>query len=517
MTTQQSVKGLSVAGKIAVGAMFLVLVTVGVTGTVAVRNQTEAMVKSEQASADLLASAVAISAANDIARSDVANLNQTVRRIREANRQLMWIAIYDADGKLLAANPEESPKQTSGSAMVERHIPPRGIRFGDIKMVFDRGSIEAAKKEIIQTTFALTAGLLVIVMLGALVWAHFFARPIVSLADAADRVSSGDLNTAVDASRGDELGRLAARFNEMVVNLRKSRAELEKTLNELSTLYNVSRIVNTTTARDEILRLNIETLVTGFGFSRVVILLELDHIWRVAASHGATMEDGAAADPGGAGLDACLQEDHPVPIEADRLPATWGFLGLKRGSVHAVALKSGSHLVGILIAGRSDSEKSSEADGPILGVIASQIAPPILISLMVERESSKEADPFGEVQKTIDSLLARVRSFGVSLTLLTFDIPSSVLTSGSREVDKAIRDLSNTIRKEIPDAEALIRYGAGSIIAVVPGMSRSDARAILMNFELPGMDDLVCGCVSFPEDGATSLDLLMSLESARRA
>lgn len=515
MNERTNVKGLSVAGKIAVGAMLLVLTTVAVTGYVAVKNQTEALEASEQSAADLLASAVAISTANDIARSDIANLAQTVRRIREADPRLLAITLFDADGKKLAANPEEFTSDNASSKEIVRPIPPKGIRFGEIRMVFDRKPIEAAKAEIINTTIGITAALLVVVLIGALVWAHFFARPIVALADAAERVSGGDLNASVAVDRGDELGRLAARFNEMVVNLRKSRAELEKAVNELSTLYNVSRIINTTTDREEILRLNIETLVTGFGFSHAVLLLELDHAWRVAAARGATVESGASADPAATGLDACLKEDHPVPLEPARLPAAWGFGGFAGGSIHAVGLKSGSHPVGILIAGRTGSPRAE--DSPILGVIASQIAPPILISLMVEREKRKEADPFGHVAKTLGDSLDRVRAFGVGLSILSFDLSSALVAESPVQTDRFLRDLGAAIRGELPETEAVIRYGAGRVIAIVPSLSRGEARAALMRLELPRMDDLVCGCVSFPDDGATPLELLSSLESARRA
>ena len=63
-----------------------------------------------------------------------------------------------------------------------------------------------------------------------LVWR--FSRPIANLSNAARRVAEGDLNVRVpDDTRSDEMGQLAARFNEMTKELERSR-ELESQLQQ---------------------------------------------------------------------------------------------------------------------------------------------------------------------------------------------------------------------------------------------------------------------------------------------
>ncbi len=63
-----------------------------------------------------------------------------------------------------------------------------------------------------------------------LVWR--FTRPIANLSEAAQRVAAGDLRVRVkDATRSDEIGRLARQFNEMTAELEKSR-QLETQLRE---------------------------------------------------------------------------------------------------------------------------------------------------------------------------------------------------------------------------------------------------------------------------------------------
>jgi class 3 adenylate cyclase len=75
------------------------------------------------------------------------------------------------------------------------------------------------------------AGVL-LALLGAVVVARRVSRPVLTLARGARRVAAGDFSVAVPVTQRDELGELAATFNEMVGGLRERervRGELERT------------------------------------------------------------------------------------------------------------------------------------------------------------------------------------------------------------------------------------------------------------------------------------------------
>ena len=56
-----------------------------------------------------------------------------------------------------------------------------------------------------------------------------FSRPMLELQDKIQRVRDGDLDVTVSfADRSDEIGKLGRNFNEMVAQLRESRAEIER-------------------------------------------------------------------------------------------------------------------------------------------------------------------------------------------------------------------------------------------------------------------------------------------------
>jgi PAS domain S-box-containing protein len=75
--------------------------------------------------------------------------------------------------------------------------------------------------------FLTTLGTAVALVLGgigfAIILSNRIVRPVRQLTDATSRVAAGDLETTVDIRSGDELGVLAARFNEMARRIRQLR------------------------------------------------------------------------------------------------------------------------------------------------------------------------------------------------------------------------------------------------------------------------------------------------------
>jgi signal transduction histidine kinase len=74
---------------------------------------------------------------------------------------------------------------------------------------------------------------------GLFVWR--FTRPIKDLSVAARRVASGDFDVRVPTDRSDEMGALAAAFNEMIARLERSR-ELESRLHQVEKAAVVGRL-----------------------------------------------------------------------------------------------------------------------------------------------------------------------------------------------------------------------------------------------------------------------------------
>ncbi len=89
-----------------------------------------------------------------------------------------------------------------------------------------------------------TLGVLLISTLITILLVWRFTRPIVQLSNAAQKIAEGDLSVrVVGAERGDELGQLAARFNEMTAELEK-KGELEAKLQKVEKSAVVGRLAS---------------------------------------------------------------------------------------------------------------------------------------------------------------------------------------------------------------------------------------------------------------------------------
>jgi methyl-accepting chemotaxis protein len=115
-------------------------------------------------------------------------------------------------------------------------------------VVFDLTAAEAfAPLNQLRQTF-LMYGLLILAVgvLAGFVWAGQFARPIVGLAGAAERIGEGDLTTKVpEHRRQDEIGMLLRSFHLMVGNTRELTGEIQESTNVLAS--SASEILAATT------------------------------------------------------------------------------------------------------------------------------------------------------------------------------------------------------------------------------------------------------------------------------
>jgi signal transduction histidine kinase len=100
---------------------------------------------------------------------------------------------------------------------------------GSLEVVGSTAQLRAAGRADLLRTLPLMATVLAFVV-GAIMWSSrvFVSRPIEKLIAGIDDVAKGDLSRVLLSEREDEVGALAARFNEMTYSLRESQAETKR-------------------------------------------------------------------------------------------------------------------------------------------------------------------------------------------------------------------------------------------------------------------------------------------------
>lgn len=164
-------------------------------------------------------------------------------RYRPAN-----LAIYDSQGEMLfefkrAGSDSEAPGHLSGDHIPATYhhqydrkartivgagpIVSEGDVLGYVRLTF---STDLEKK--VHGLYAKCFAAMAVVMIVAVVLSMLFARkalaPITALTEAARRVRAGDLHQRVPADTTDEIGQLAATFNEMTSSLTRRIAIMHK-------------------------------------------------------------------------------------------------------------------------------------------------------------------------------------------------------------------------------------------------------------------------------------------------
>jgi signal transduction histidine kinase len=196
---------------------------------------------------------------------DVLALRQNMQRAAE-DPDVLYAIIFNRDAKAFAANEEarrnftpelleigpEMGRLTRGQVLMgevqfsteERDIPVLEIvapvlvgederLWGAVKLGL---SLEPLNAEIRKTRIGLISlGFLGLALgaLGSVLLAERISRPLETLVEGTIKVAEGDLNHRIHIPPGDEIGELAANFNQMTAEILEDRRQIEETSRKL--------------------------------------------------------------------------------------------------------------------------------------------------------------------------------------------------------------------------------------------------------------------------------------------
>ena len=257
--------------------MVLVLVLTMAAVTVVVEHRQRATIVSEveQRGAVLARNLAAISYGPLLLYNFTA-LEQNVARVA-AETDVVYAVVLDADGRIAAHSrraervgeifaPSRDPSLSDFAVpvMVGRE------QWGTVHVGLSRRRMDA---EIFKTRVELGVLTLAILLLGggaAALVGRRIARPVRELAEGAAAISRGELIQRIEPSTSDEIGRLAAAFNHMAVQLFQQRTALEEAHTELRRQF--EELIDLKTYADSILASMPSGIVTVDLDGRVVTL-----------------------------------------------------------------------------------------------------------------------------------------------------------------------------------------------------------------------------------------------------
>jgi len=139
--------------------------------------------------------------------------------------------------------------------IIDIGVPMLGGTLGTVRVGMDRAIIDAAAVQAGWFLFSVFGGVAVVAVLAGVIFARRLTQPLTQIVRVAERVGRGDLSETVRVTSRDEIGQLAATFNESLVRLRsqviteterdderKKREELQKNIQAfLDTVMEISQ------------------------------------------------------------------------------------------------------------------------------------------------------------------------------------------------------------------------------------------------------------------------------------
>src|SRR3989449_7717961 len=248
----------SLRAKLLLGTFLVIVLVMTAVIVVVEHRQRAAIIGEVQRRGEVLARNLAATSYTPLLLYNFTALEQNVVRVA-AEHDVVYAVVLDADAKVAAHSrypervglplrgavqeraadtPEPLTQETvttAGEAVYDFAVPVLvdGRKWGTVRLGLSKRRME---DEIRRTRLELGGLTLVTLLLGgaaAALVARRIARPVQQLAEGAAAISRGELNQRIEPSTADEIGRLAAAFNNMAVQLLQQRRALEEAHNGL--------------------------------------------------------------------------------------------------------------------------------------------------------------------------------------------------------------------------------------------------------------------------------------------
>lgn len=469
--------------------------------------------------------------------------------------------VLASGGRVIAASVPDGVNPAAVARVSTRQLPASGAVHADSRLV--AGTPPGPGHPVAVLTVAsaqghggvvfwVILGAVIVVLLAALIGyqlARSMTRSLSELADAADRISSGELDTAVPHSGDDEVGRLGAAFAEMTDELRQTIRALEASRDQLR--HNIARLGETLSSTHDLNRMLaviLETAMATVGAEGGAILLSsagrndlalrvgrglegrsTTSSARIRVGDGVTGMVAATGEPVMGRVGTGTKALHLSPDEP------------RAESLIAVPLKSSGQVIGVLdLYDRVDGADFDDGDLATIRTFAAQ-ATVAIDNVLLHQEAQRLSITdgltglwnFRYFQMQFGKEIERATRFGRPLGLLMVDIDRFKDvndTYGHQRGDTVLVELAQRVKAEIREVDTVARYGGEELVLILPETDLEGAIHVAQRIcdavrhrpfgdsvtpdEPPLPITVSVGVAVFPQHGSTPAGVLRAADDA---
>ena len=219
--------------KFIVAMFFLVLMSAGAFGYFFVAREMTLLRSHLEDQGKSIVTSIGRFFEHGIEHSDQYFLQRVAENIIQ-DEDVFFCSVFGRDGKqLVHVAKKEALPDPNRTYQVTHPIQSRdGQLIGTFQIGFSLDQLNGRMDEMKRDILLVTLGIIGAGVLLTLIMTRVLLRPIEKLADATERVARGELTQTVDIRSKDEIGDLARAFNQMTLQLKESRDDLEKKVEE---------------------------------------------------------------------------------------------------------------------------------------------------------------------------------------------------------------------------------------------------------------------------------------------
>ena len=267
-------------------------------------------------------------------------------------------------------------------------------KAGTLRLGFSEEPYRKQIARLWQQIALLTLGILAVSLVVSILFIHRFTRPLMRLSAAAESIDAGNMQTVVQPTGRDEVGRLTVAFNQMVERIQRHTSELEAKAQELDrahrqmhSSFEIIQKISAQVGLQDICAYLIERfreIVSCSHFAFLIYGLDTQYLL-VCTEKEVTMNDAATADdivPLLVGLSGrTLLPPSPLKIPA----LTELFTDARRLAAFPI-LHEGRNL-GAMLIGCPGSCKCEDTDQEVIELILDQTAGAMLRAIRYEEQA----------------------------------------------------------------------------------------------------------------------------------
>ena len=378
-----------------------------------------------------------------------------------------------------------------------------------------------------------------IAILFAFLLSHTFTAPLNNLIEGAKFLSKGDFEHKIVPHRDDEIGDLTVTFDEMRVNLKNTREDLDYRILQLETLYEVGKIISSELNFKKLQNMILEVVAKVIKAEKgsLMILDDAEQILTIGVAVGLsediTRDTRMEVNQSVAGW--VVRNKKPLfvrNVETDEVFKSIKKENVRKGTLMCMPLIAKDKILGTLNVSKSLPDSFSDRDFETFRSLANQAAIAIdnarLYRYAVTDEMTKLYN-HRYFQQRLDDELQRCIRHETHVTLMILDVDHFKKfndTYGHQEGDRVLKTVARLVEANIREIDVAARYGGEEFCVICPEMQPSGAlvpaeriRTAIENYDFringkPVALRISIGVGCYPDNAIDKKDLIKKADTA---